>query len=263
MEYFYNIGEKNMAFRYDDLKDKVVVITGAARGLGKEMGLAFAEQGAKVALTDMNEANLKATSEEFTKKGYENSIHVCNVTDFDNVTATMKSIAEQWGKIDVLINNAGITKDTLFIRMKPEQFRQVIDVNLTGTFNCASAATNIMRKARSGVIINIASTAVCGNVGQANYSASKAGVVSFTRTLGREIAPLGIKTNAIAPGFIETEMTDAVPDEISQNIINHIAVKRKGQPREIANVALFLASEASSFIYGQVIYVDGSMLAMP
>ena len=252
-----------MAIKYEDLKGKVVVITGSARGIGKEMAVAFAEQGAKVVLTDMNEAALKETSAEFTKNGFENLIYVCNVTNYEDVVTTMKAIAEKWGRIDVLVNNAGITKDNLFIRMKPEQFQQVIDVNLTGTFNCAHAATNIMRKERSGVIINIASISAAGNIGQANYSASKAGVIGFTRTLGREIAPLGIRTNAIAPGFIQTDMTDAIPESIQEKILENIAIKRKGSPREIANVALFLASEASSLIYGQVIYAEGSMLMMP
>ncbi|MEA3493574.1 MAG: 3-oxoacyl-[acyl-carrier-protein] reductase [Candidatus Margulisiibacteriota bacterium] len=238
------------------LKDSVVLITGAAQGIGKEIAVAFARAGAKVIITDINLELATRTANELNALPLK-----MNVVDPADVDAGIKEAKAKLGKIDILINNAGITKDTLFIRMKKEDWDTVINVNLTGVFNVSKAAAILMMRQRSGKIINIASiVGEMGNVGQANYSASKAGVIGLTKTLAREFAARGITVNAIAPGFIKTAMTDKIPEDVKQNMLAHIPLGKLGLPEDIAASALFLASSAADYITGQVINVNGGML---
>lgn len=238
------------------LKDKVALITGAAQGIGKEIAVTFAKAGAKVVITDINLDLATQTATELNGLPLK-----MNVADPADVDAGIKEAKEKLGKIDILVNNAGITKDTLFIRMKKEDWDAVINVNLTGVFNVSKAVALLMMKQRSGKIINIASiVGEMGNVGQANYAASKAGVIGLTKTLARELAARGITVNAIAPGFIKTAMTDKIPEEVKQKMLAQIPLGKLGLPEDIAAAALFLAGSAANYITGQVINVNGGML---
>lgn len=241
-----------------DLKNKSAVITGSARGIGKAIAEKFAELGAKVVICDMNEEATKATAEEFKSKGYQAIPVVCNVTNSEDTEKLIEACQKEFGSVDILVNNAGITKDTLLMRMKKEQWDAVISVNLTGVFNCTQAAIKPMMKQKSGSIINLTSiVGIYGNAGQTNYSASKAGVIGFTKSCAMELASRGIRVNAIAPGFIETDMTAAIPEKIREAMKKAIYLGRTGQPIDIANAAAFLASDASSYITGIVLEVHG------
>ncbi len=242
-----------------DLKGKAAIVTGSARGIGKAIAEKLAEAGANVLINDINEDSAKQTAQEIAQKyGVETIFFACDISKEEQANQLVETCKEKWGKVDILVNNAGITKDTLLLRMTKEQWDQVINVNLTGTFLCTRAAFKIMMNQRSGVIINISSIAgENGNVGQANYSASKAGVIGFTKTVAVEGAARGVRCNAIAPGFIQTAMTDAIPDKIKEKMIASIPLKRPGQPEDIANAVLFLASDLSSYITGQVLDVNG------
>lgn len=241
---------------------KIAFITGATRGIGKQIAITLAKSGYDVAI------NYRTENEELenTKKEIEENNVKClavkgDVSSFEDCEKCVKEIIEEFGKIDVLVNNAGITRDTLLMRMKKEDFESVIDVNLIGTFNVTKNVINYMMKARSGRIINISSVVgVSGNSGQTNYSASKAGIIGFTKSLAKEVGLRGILVNAVAPGFIETQMTDVLKDEIKEEIAKTIPLKRMGVAQDVANVVKFLASEESSYITGQVIHVDGGML---
>jgi len=241
---------------------KVALITGATRGIGKQIAITFAKEGYDIAI------NYRKENEELenTKKEIESYNVKClavqgDVSSFEDCERFVKEIIEQYGKIDVLVNNAGITKDMLLMRMKQEDFEQVIDVNLVGTFNVTKNVINHMMKARSGRIINISSVVgISGNAGQTNYSASKAGIIGFTKSLAKEIASRNILVNALAPGFIETNMTDVLKDEVKEAISKQIPLNRMGKAEDVANVVKFLASEDSSYITGQVINIDGGML---
>ncbi|MCB1146637.1 MAG: 3-oxoacyl-ACP reductase FabG [Leptospiraceae bacterium] len=245
--------------KYEDLKDAVVIVTGSGRGIGRAIAEQFADQGAKIVITDINAETAAETAKEIAAKGVETHSAVCDVSKMDQVEALMQAVIDKWGKIDVLVNNAGITKDGMFLRMKPEQWQIVLDINLTGTYNCAYAAVAHMRKAKKGAIINISSIAAGGNAGQANYSASKAGVIGFTKAIGKELAPMGLRINAVAPGFIDTAMTDAIPDKIKETILANIPMRREGQPEDIAKAILFLASDQASYITGEVLNVNGGL----
>lgn len=242
--------------------NKVVFITGATRGIGKQIAITFAENGYDIAL------NYRTQNEELekVKQEIEKNKVTCfcvqgDISNFEDCERMSKEIIEFYGKIDVLVNNAGITKDTLLMRMKKEDFESVIDINLVGTFNVTKNVISHMMKARSGRIINISSVVgVSGNAGQTNYSASKAGIIGFTKSLAKEVGSRGILVNAVAPGFIETQMTDVLKDEIKEEIAKSIPVKRMGVAQDVANVVKFLASDDSSYITGQVINVDGGML---
>ena len=249
------------------LKDKVAVVTGASRGIGKAAALALASQGAKVVVNyaRSNDA-AEATVKEINEAGGEampsasSAIAVrADVSQSDEVDNLIKATLDKFGRIDVLVNNAGITKDTLLLRMKPEQWQAVIDLNLTGVFLCTKAVSKTMLKQRSGRIINIASVAgQMGNPGQANYSAAKAGVIGFTKTVAKELANRGVTVNAVAPGFIETDMTE---DLKSDDIIKFIPLGRYGKPEEVAGTIRFLAADpAAAYITGQVFNVDGGMV---
>lgn len=242
--------------------NKVVFITGATKGIGKQIAITFAQNGYDVAINYRTEnEELKNTKKEIEENNVRCIAVKGDVSNFEDCERFTKEIINEFGKIDVLVNNAGITKDTLLMRMKKEEFENVIDINLVGTFNVTKNVINHMIKARSGRIINISSVVgISGNAGQTNYSASKAGIIGFTKSLAKEVASRNILVNAVAPGFIETNMTDVLKDEIKENIAKQIPLNRMGNAKDVANVVKFLASEESSYITGQVINVDGGMI---
>ncbi|RDU23315.1 3-oxoacyl-[acyl-carrier-protein] reductase [Anaerosacchariphilus polymeriproducens] len=240
---------------------KVALITGASRGLGREIALTLAQQGAKV-VVNYNGSKDKAEEvvEKITNNGGEAISYQCNVSDFQAVEIMVKEVIAKFGRVDILVNSAGITKDNLIVKMKEEDFDQVIDINLKGTFNTIKHVSRQMLKQRAGKIINITSVSgVLGNIGQANYSASKAGVIGLTKTMARELASRGINVNAVAPGFIETEMTAVYDESQIAMFVEQIPFKRLGKPDEVAQVVSFLASEQASYITGQIIHIDGGM----
>ena len=242
--------------------DKCALITGATRGIGKQIAITLAKQGYNIALNYRKEnEELENTKKEIEKIGVQILAVKGDVANFEDCENFVKQVIERFGQIDVLVNNAGITKDMLLMRMKKEDFEQVIDTNLVGTFNVTKNVVPYMMKARSGRIINISSVVgISGNAGQTNYSASKAGIIGFTKSLAKEIASRNILVNAVAPGFIETNMTDILKDDVKQEIAKNIPLKRMGTAQDVANVVKFLASDDSSYITGQVINVDGGML---
>ena len=242
--------------------DKCALITGATRGIGKQIAITLAKQGYNIALNYRKEnEELENTKKEIEKIGVQILAVKGDVANFEACENFVKQVIERFGQIDVLVNNAGITKDMLLMRMKKEDFEQVIDTNLVGTFNVTKNVVPYMMKARSGRIINISSVVgISGNAGQTNYSASKAGIIGFTKSLAKEIASRNILVNAVAPGFIETNMTDVLKDDVKQEIAKNIPLKRMGTTQDVANVVKFLASDDSSYITGQVINVDGGML---
>lgn len=242
--------------------DKCALITGATRGIGKQIAITLAKQGYNIALNYRKEnEELENTKKEIEKIGVQILAVKGDVANFEDCENFVKQVIERFGQIDVLVNNAGITKDMLLMRMKKEDFEQVIDTNLVGTFNVTKNVVSYMMKARSGRIINISSVVgISGNAGQTNYSASKAGIIGFTKSLAKEIASRNILVNAVAPGFIETNMTDVLKDDVKQEIAKNIPLKRMGTTQDVANVVKFLASDDSSYITGQVINVDGGML---
>ncbi|MDH5720778.1 MAG: 3-oxoacyl-ACP reductase FabG [Spirochaetia bacterium] len=248
-----------MKYSFEDIKDKVVIVTGSGQGIGRDIAEHFADYGAKIVITDIHEDTAQATAEEIAKKGVDTHSVVCDVSNFEQVKNMVDNTVEKWGKIDILVNNAGITMDNFFIRMKPEQWNKVIDINLNGVYNCTYAAVGVMRKVKSGNIVNISSISAQGNPGQANYSASKAGVIGFTKTLGRELASMGIRVNAVAPGFIKTAMTDKIPEEIRERMLKGIPLGRPGYPEDVANAVLFLASDLSSYVTAHVLDVNGGI----
>lgn len=242
--------------------DKCALITGATRGIGKQIAITLAKQGYNIALNYRKEnEELENTKKKIEKIGVQILAVKGDVANFEDCENFVKQVIERFGQIDVLVNNAGITKDMLLMRMKKEDFEQVIDTNLVGTFNVTKNVVPYMMKARSGRIINISSVVgISGNAGQTNYSASKAGIIGFTKSLAKEIASRNILVNAVAPGFIETNMTDVLKDDVKQKIAKNIPLKRMGTAQDVANVVKFLASDDSSYITGQVINVDGGML---
>ena len=240
------------------LQGKTALITGAARGIGKAIALKFAAEGANIAFTDL-EIN-KETEAEIAAFGVKAKSYASNAADFAQTEEVVNSIKEEFGSIDILVNNAGITKDGLMLRMTEAQWDAVIAVNLKSAFNFIHACVPIMMRQRGGSIINMASVVgVHGNAGQANYAASKAGLIALAKSVAQEMGPKGIRANAIAPGFIETAMTAALPDNVREEWKKKIPLRRGGQTEDIANTALYLASDLSSYVSGQVIQVDGGM----
>ncbi len=243
------------------LAGKTALITGASRGIGKAIALKFAQEGCNVAFTDLFEdESMKGTEAELLALGVKAKGYASDAADFGDTSKVVDRIVEDFGQIDVLVNNAGITKDTLLMRMTEEQWDAVINVNLKSVFNFTKAVQKTMLKQRSGSIINLSSVVgVSGNAGQANYSASKAGIIGFTKSIARELGSRGIRSNAIAPGFIITEMTAKIPEDARKAWEASIPMKRGGTPEEVAGVAAFLASDLSSYVSGQVIQVCGAM----
>lgn len=244
------------------MKNKVAVVTGAARGIGKAIALELAKQGAFVVVNyHGSQRKAEETLAQIQEAGGKGSIYQCNVADYDACRTFIEDVINTYGSIDVLVNNAGITKDGLLMRMKEEEFSGVIDVNLKGTFHCIRHVSRYMLKQRSGRIINISSVVgLSGNVGQANYAASKAGVIGLTKSAAKELASRGITVNAIAPGFIQTEMTEALSDKVKEATKQMIPMGVFGKPEDIAKTAAFLASDAAGYITGQVVCVDGGMV---
>ncbi len=243
------------------LEGKVALVTGAGRGIGKAIAVRFAQEGANVAFTDLaiNEA-VEETVKELEAMGVKAKAYASNAANFDETHDVVKQIVEDFGRIDVLVNNAGITKDGLMMRMSEAQWDAVINVNLKSAFNFIHAVTPIMAKQRSGSIINMSSVVgVSGNAGQCNYSASKAGMIGLAKSIAKEMGPRGIRANCIAPGFIITEMTNQLSQEIKDQWAQQIPMRRGGTPEDVANVALFLASDLSSYVSGQTIHCCGAM----
>ena len=243
------------------LTGKTALITGAARGIGKAIALKCAEEGANVAFTDLViDENGLATQEEIAAKGVKAKGYASNAADFAQTEEVVKLIKEEFGSIDILVNNAGITKDGLMLRMSEQQWDAVINVNLKSAFNFIHACVPVMMRQRAGSIINMSSVVgVHGNAGQANYAASKAGLIALAKSIAQEMGPRGIRANAIAPGFIDTAMTQQLSEEVRKEWCQKIPLRRGGTVDDIANTALFLASDLSAYVSGQVIQVDGGM----
>lgn len=243
------------------LEGKTAIVTGASRGIGKAIALKFAQEGCNIAFSDLfADDNMKATETELLALGIRAKGYASDASKFEDTDRVVGEIVNDFGQIDVLVNNAGITKDTLLMRMTEEQWDMVINVNLKSVFNFTKAVQKTMLKQRSGSIINMSSVVgVSGNAGQANYSASKAGIIGFTKSVARELGSRGIRSNAIAPGFIITEMTAKIPEDARKAWEESIPLKRGGTPEEVAGVAVFLASDLSSYVSGQVITVCGAM----
>lgn len=243
------------------LEGKVALITGAARGIGKAIALKFASEGANIIFTDLKiDENAIATRDEIAAKGVKVLAIASNAADFQQAHQVVEDSVREFGKIDILVNNAGITRDGLMMRMSEDQWDSVININLKSAFNFVHALTPLMIREKSGSIINMSSVVgLAGNAGQANYSASKAGMVGLTKSIAQELGSRGIRANAVAPGFILTEMTAKLPEEVKKEWAQKIPLRRGGLPEDIANVCLFLASDLSSYVTGQVISVCGGM----
>lgn len=243
------------------LEGKTALVTGAARGIGKAIALKFASEGANIAFTDLViDENGEATRQEIEALGVTCKAYASNAADFQQTEDVVQQVKADFGTIDILVNNAGITKDGLMLRMTEAQWDAVIGVNLKSAFNFIHAVVPIMMRQRGGSIINMASVVgVHGNAGQSNYSASKAGMIALAKSIAQEMGPKGIRANAIAPGFIETAMTAALPEDVRKDWMTKIPLRRGGKPEDVADVALFLASDLSSYVTGQVIQIDGGM----
>jgi len=243
-----------------DLTGKVALVTGAAQGIGKAVAILLAQRGADLIISDINLEKAEETSKEIAVLGPRAMAIRANVAVVEEVEKMVQAIIERFGQIHILVNNAGIARDKLLLRMTEEDWDLVLDINLKGTFNCTKAVIRYMSKQRYGKIVNIASVVgEMGNAGQANYSASKAGVIGFTKTIAREFASRGINVNAIAPGYIVTPMTEVLPEKAKEDLKRMIPMERLGQPEDVAQAAFFLVSEASNYITGQVINVNGGI----
>lgn len=243
------------------LKDKISIITGGARGIGRQIALTFAREGSHIVVCDLNESMLSEAEAELKGLGTEVLALKVDVTNSLQTEDMLNKTLDKFKRVDILVNNAGITKDALLVRMKESDWDAVLNVNLKGVFNCTKHVSAVMLKQRSGKVVNIASIiGIIGNAGQANYAASKAGIIGFTKSLAKELAPRGINVNAIAPGFIQTDMTASLNEEIKSQMLRLIPLGKFGSGQDVANLALFLASEYSSYITGQVIKIDGGMV---
>jgi len=244
-----------------DFKDHIVLITGGAGGIGQETARQFLDRGASVELWDMDADTGNRLVEKWSDEGHNVYFQQVDVTDFNAVEEATNNLHNRWGKLDVLVNNAGITKDATLKKMSPEDWQQVVDVNLNGVFYCGKAAADMMREQESGVILNASSVVgVYGNFGQSNYVATKSGVIGLTKTWARELGRKGVRVNAVAPGFIETPMVDTVPDKVLEKLKGQTPLGRLGKPEDIASAYLFLASDQAAFITGTVLQVDGGLV---
>jgi len=242
-------------------ENKVVFITGGGRGIGRSIAMLFAQEGADIVIGDVNMADAEKACLDIEAMGRKSLALELDVTDYQKVEAGVNKILDKFAKVDILVNNAGITKDNLMLRMSDADWDAVIKVNLKGTFNCTKAVSRVMMKQRSGKIINIASIiGIIGNAGQANYSASKAGIIALTKTTAKEFASRNININAVAPGFIQTDMTAKLSEDVKQKMLAMIPLNKLGSPNDVANACLFLASEDAAYITGQTIVVDGGMV---
>jgi len=243
-----------------DLKGKVAIVTGGAQGIGKSIAARLAQAGANVVIADVMEEVAKSTAQEISQKGNEAISIRVDVSSLSSVEEMVKKTLDKFDRIDILVNNAGITRDGLVMRMKEEDWDLVLDINLKGAFNCIKAVSPIMMKQKSGKIVNIASiVGIIGNIGQANYSASKAGLIALTKTCARELASRRINVNAVAPGFIQTSMTERLPAQVKEKLSSQIPFGEIGKPEDVASAVLFLVSEEASYVTGEVIRVDGGM----
>ena len=243
------------------MKDKVAFVTGAGQGIGREIALAFAQEGSDVVIGDINPESADKTRQDIEVLGRRALAFDLDVTDYAKVEEVVNKILDKFAKVDILVNNAGITKDNLLLRMSEAEWDAVIKVNLKGTFNCTKAVSKVMLKQRSGRIINVASIiGIIGNAGQANYAASKAGIIALTKTAAKELASRNINVNAIAPGFIQTNMTARLSEELKQKMLAAIPLNKLGSPADIAKGCVFLASEEASYITGQTLVIDGGMV---
>ena len=243
------------------LEGKVALVTGAARGIGQATALKLAAAGADLALCDLQADWVAETAEKVKALGRRGETFAMNVAVGDDVTRAVGEVEAAFGRIDVLVNNAGITKDGLMMRMSEDDWDSVLDINLKGAFLCTKAVSRLMMKQRSGAIVNVASIiGLIGNPGQCNYSASKGGLIAFTKTTARELAGRNIRANAVAPGFISTKMTDALPEDVRKKMLDNIPLKRFGSPDDVANVITFLASDEAAYVSGQVVTVCGGMV---
>lgn len=244
-----------------NLKDKVAIVTGGTRGIGREIALELSKEGSNIAITyNSNDKKARQVVEEIQENGVKAMAVQVNVSDSEEVNSMVKTVEEELGSPDILVNNAGITKDNLLIRMKEKDWDDVININLKGVFLCTKAISRSMMRKRYGKIINISSVVgLHGNAGQGNYSASKAGIVGFTKSMASELASRGIRVNAIAPGFIQTDMTDILKEDVKEMMLDNIPLNDFGKPKDIANLVVFLASEKADYITGEVIKVDGGM----
>lgn len=243
------------------LKGKTAVVTGASRGIGKSIALKMAENGANIAiLYSGNQQAAQQTCTEAKELGADVQIYKCDVSDFESCGKTVADIIKHFGSVDILVNNAGITADKLVLQMSEQDFDRVVDINLKGAFNMIKHTYSCFAKKRSGRIINISSVSgIMGNAGQANYASAKAGMIGLTKSVAKELASRNVTCNAIAPGFIETDMTNAMPQKIKENAAQTIPMKKMGKPEDIANMAVFLASDLSGYITGEVIKIDGGL----
>ena len=243
------------------LKNQVALITGAARGIGKAIAARLAREGASVAIVDIDGEQARKTASELESESLRAASYTCNVADPGEVDEVVKKVAGELGRIDILVNNAGITRDSLLMRMKPEEWDLVLAVNLKGAFNFIRSACRQMMKQRAGAIVNVSSVVgLMGNAGQANYSASKAGLLGLTKSAAKEFAPRGIRVNAVAPGYIETEMTTALPEEVKEGWLALVPLNRAGSMEDVASAVLFLVGPDSEYITGQVLQIDGGMI---
>ncbi|PAU94152.1 3-oxoacyl-ACP reductase [Aliifodinibius salipaludis] len=245
----------------NDFEGKVILITGGAGGIGRETAQQFLDRGASVELWDMDKDAGDKLVKKWTDEGHKVHFEKVDVTDFEAVKKAMNNLQERWEQLDILVNNAGITRDATLKKMSPEEWKQVVDVNLNGVFYCGKAAAEVMREQESGVILNASSVVgVYGNFGQSNYVATKSGVIGLTKTWARELGRKGVRVNAVAPGFIETPMVDTVPDKVLEELKGQTPLGRLGKPEDIASAYVFLASEQAAFITGTVLQVDGGLV---
>lgn len=241
-------------------QDKIVIVTGSNRGIGKEIAITFAQEGATAIIIGRNQEAVIATVDELKSQGLNADGFCCDVTNLENVQEMVNKILDKYKRVDILVNNAGITRDNLLLRMNENDWDEVMTINLRGVFNCTKVITKVMLKAKAGKIINISSIiGIKGNIGQANYAASKAGMIGFTKSVALEYASRGITVNAIAPGYIETDMTEQLNEKAQENILKDIPLKRFGKPADVARACLFLASDEANYITGQTIVIDGGM----